>query len=76
MCLWISQDPKMQLSPWQAAQQHFGFVFIYFLTQTIASAGWWAPPGSDSFQLPQIPILGGESPAAGAQPSQISQVYI
>lgn len=30
------------------------------------------PPG-DSLQLPQIPILGGESPTAGAQLSQISQ---
>lgn len=69
------RSPKIQKSSRHTDGQPSNTLDLYlylFPTHAISSPGWWVPPGSDSFQLPQIPILGGESPAGGAQLSQTS----
>lgn len=67
-------SPKIQKSSRHTDGQLSNTLYLFlFPTQTIASPGWWVPPGSDSLQLSQIPILGGESPAGGVQLSQTSQ---
>lgn len=63
--------PKTAAMTVMDTQQHSGFVFVFISSPNCCLC--WVPAGSDSSQLPQTPILGGESPAAGAQLSQVSQ---